>query len=210
MHVDKSAESQALDRFLALGHRCQYANGDVIISAGDHSSELFYLLEGSVSVQYEDTQGHEIILAYLHEGEFFGEIGMLGEDHERSAWVRSRHDSCVIHLPHDALQRMMTDSPELVFGLLAQLATRVRDTSRKASALAFTDVAGRVARALLDLGQQPEAEVRPDGVKISVTRHEIGRLAGCSREMVSRVIRVLDERRAIGLEGRSIVIFNQD
>ena len=73
-----------LDRFFEHAHRRAYRNNDVIISAGDYSTELYYLVEGSVSVQYEDQDGHEIILAYLHEGDFFGEIGMFDERRERS------------------------------------------------------------------------------------------------------------------------------
>ena len=117
-------EPEALSRFLAAGHQHDYDVNDVIISAGDHSTELYYLLKGSVSVQYEDMDGHEIILAYLHEGDFFGEIGLFDERHERSAWVRARTESTVVHLPQDTLQKMLEASPDLMYALLGQMATR--------------------------------------------------------------------------------------
>jgi CRP/FNR family transcriptional regulator, cyclic AMP receptor protein len=202
-------QQQILERFFEHCHSRHYSNGEVIISAGDFSSELYFLITGSVSVQYEDSEGHEIILAYLHEGDFFGEIGMFDERRERSAWVRSRDDSEVAHVSYEGLRELVKDSPNLVFEMLAQLAVRLRNTSRKASDLAFTDVAGRVARVLLDLTSQPEAEAHPDGTRLTVTRQELSRLAGCSREMVSRVIRVLEERRIIATEGRSLIVIER-
>ena len=196
-----------LDRFFEHAHRRAYRNNDVIISAGDYSTELYYLVKGSVSVQYEDQDGHEIILAYLHEGDFFGEIGMFDERRERSAWVRARGDAEVAHLSYDGLRDLTRVSPHLVFEMMSQLAVRVRNTSRKASDLAFTDVAGRVARVLLELTSQPEAMPHERGTRLKVTRQELSRLAGCSREMVSRVLRVLEERRIVATEGRSLIVF---
>ena len=205
MHAEP-LQQQMLERFFEHCHRRNYSDNDVIISAGDFSSELYFLVQGSVSVQYEDREGHEIILAYLHEGDFFGEIGMFDERQERSAWVRSRGNTEIAHVSYDGLRELVKQSPNLVFEMLAQLAVRVRNTSRKASDLAFTDVAGRVARVLLDLTSQPEAEPHQNGTRLTVTRQELSRLAGCSREMVSRVIRVLEERSIIATEGRSLIV----
>ena len=68
-------------------------------------------------------------------------------------------------------------------------------------------VAGRVARVLLELTSQPEAMPHERGTRLKVTRQELSRLAGCSREMVSRVLRVLEERRIVATEGRSLIVF---
>ena len=205
MHAEP-LQQQILEHFFEHCHRRNYSDNDVIISAGDFSSELYFLVQGSVSVQYEDREGHEIILAYLHEGDFFGEIGMFDERQERSAWVRSRGNTEIARVSYDGLRELVKQSPNLVFEMLAQLAVRVRNTSRKVSDLAFTDVAGRVARVLLDLTSQPEAEPHPNGTRLTVSRQELSRLAGCSREMVSRVIRVLEERSIIAIQGRSLIV----
>ena len=83
----------------------------------------------------------------------------------------------------------------------------MRDTSRKVGDLAFTDVAGRVARALLDLCEQPDAMTHPDGMQIRITRQELRRIAGCSREMVGRVLKTLEEQTLISVAGKTIVVF---
>jgi CRP/FNR family cyclic AMP-dependent transcriptional regulator len=87
------------------------------------------------------------------------------------------------------------------------MALRLRNTSRKVGDLAFMDVTGRVARALLDLCHEPDAMTHPDGIQIRVTRQELGRIVGCSREMVGRVLKSLEEQGLITAHGKTIVVF---
>jgi CRP/FNR family cyclic AMP-dependent transcriptional regulator len=87
------------------------------------------------------------------------------------------------------------------------MAGRLRHTSRKVSDLAFLDVIGRVARTLLDLCKQPDAMTHPDGMQIKITRQEIGRIVGCSREMAGRVLKTLEEQGSISAKGKTMVIF---
>jgi CRP/FNR family cyclic AMP-dependent transcriptional regulator len=189
------------------GHRRTFPAKTVIINAGDYSDELYYLVKGSVSVLIEDDDGHEIVLAYLNEGDFFGEIGMFDEKRERSAWVRARTQCEVAQISYDRLRSLSAELPEVLYAMLAQLALRLRNTSRKVGDLAFMDVSGRVARALLDLCKQPDALTHPDGMQIRITRQELGRIAGCSREMVGRVLKNLEEETLISVSGKTIVVF---
>jgi CRP/FNR family cyclic AMP-dependent transcriptional regulator len=193
------ARSDAIQKFLEHCHRRTYPAKTVIINAGDHSDELFYLVKGS--------DGHEIVLAYLNEGDFFGEIGMFDEKRERSAWVRARTQCEVASISYDRLRTISAQLPEVLYAMLSQLALRLRNTSRKVSDLAFMDVSGRVARALLDLCKQPDALTHPDGMQIRITRQELGRIAGCSREMVGRVLKNLEEEHLISVAGKTIVVY---
>jgi CRP/FNR family transcriptional regulator, cyclic AMP receptor protein len=200
-------KNPVIEGFLEHCHRRTYPAKTVIINAGDHSEELYYLVKGSVSVLIEDDDNHEIVLAYLNEGDFFGEIGMFDEKHERSAWVRTRTKCEIAQIGYDRLRNLASEFPEILFAMLSQLALRLRNTSRKVGDLAFTDVAGRVARALLDLCKQPDAMTHPDGMQIRITRQELGRIAGCSREMVGRVLKNLEEQHLISVAGKTIVVF---
>jgi CRP/FNR family cyclic AMP-dependent transcriptional regulator len=83
----------------------------------------------------------------------------------------------------------------------------LRNTSRKVGDLAFMDVTGRVARALLDLSKEPDAMTHPEGMQIKITRQELGRIVGCSREMVGRVLKVLEEQGHIAVKGKTMVIY---
>jgi len=203
----KATGNPSIDRFLEHCHRRRYPSKSVIIYAGDAPDVLYYIVEGSVSVLIEDENGHEIVLAYLNKGDFFGEMGLFGEDSTRSAWVRTRTECELAEISYARFRQMSDEDPEILFQLASQMAARLRHTSRKVGDLAFLDVTGRVARTLLDLCKQPDAMTHPDGMQIRITRQEIGRIVGCSREMVGRVLKDLEERGLITARGKTIVVF---
>ncbi len=205
--LPKRTGNPSIDRFLEHCHRRKYPSKSVIIYAGDAPDVLYYIISGSVSVLIEDENGHEIVLAYLNKGDFFGEMGLFGENATRSAWVRARSECEVAEISYAKFRQLAHEDPEILFALSTQMAARLRTTSRKVSDLAFLDVTGRVARTLLDLCKQPDAMTHPDGMQIRITRQEIGRIVGCSREMVGRVLKSLEEQGLITARGKTIVVF---
>ena len=88
-----------------------------------------------------------------------------------------------------------------------QMADRLGKTTQKVGDLAFLDVTGRVARTLLDLCNEPDAITQPDGMQIKVSRQELSRLVGCSREMAGRVLKVLEEQGLVSASGKTIVVY---
>jgi CRP/FNR family cyclic AMP-dependent transcriptional regulator len=198
---------ESLDRFLEHCHRRHYPAKSVIIYAGDKPDVLYYIIDGSVSVLIEDEDGHEIVLAYLNKGDFFGEMGLFSDDPNRSAWVRTRTPCEVAEISYNKFRQLYQEHPDVMYAMASQMASRLRNTSRKVSDLAFMDVTGRVARTLLDLCKQPDAMTHPDGMQIRITRQEIGRIVGCSREMVGRVLKSMEEQELISVKGKTIVVF---
>ena len=183
-----------LDQFLANCHRRKYPAKSTIIYAGDESDALYYILKGSVTVMIEDDDGREMIMAYLNEGDFFGEMGLFEADPSRSAWVKAKTECEVAEVSYPKFRQLAREDAEILFAVSAQIAGRLRATTRKVGDLAFLDVTGRVAGTLLDLCKQPDAMTHPDGMQIKVTRQEIGRIVGCSREMVGRVLKNLEDQ----------------
>ncbi|MGH8579165.1 MAG: cAMP-activated global transcriptional regulator CRP [Gammaproteobacteria bacterium] len=202
--IDKRA---IIERFLGHCRIRKYPAKSVIVHQGDPSEDLYYIVRGSVSVLLEDKKGNEIVLAYLNAGEFFGEIGLFEEQVNRSALVRARLETEIAQIGYNKLKSLSSIFPDLIFIIAGQLATRLRRTSRKVSDLAFLDVSGRVARALLDLCREPDAMTHPDGMQIRVTRQELGRIVGCSREMVGRVMKSLEAQQLISARGKTVVVF---
>lgn len=194
-------------RFLEHCHVRSYPTKQIIIKEGDPSYDLYYIIKGSVTVLIDDSKGREIVLAYLNPGDFFGEIGLFDEVHKRTAFVRTKTKCDIAQINYERLKGLHELFPDLLFEIASQLAIRLRKTSRKVSDLAFTDVKGRVARTLLDLCKEPDAMTHPDGMLIRVTRQELGRIVGCSREMVGRVLKDLEEDHLISVAGKSIVVF---
>ena len=196
-----------LDQFLANCHRRKYPAKSTIIYAGDESDALYYILKGSVTVMIEDDDGREMIMAYLNEGDFFGEMGLFEADPSRSAWVKAKTECEVAEVSYPKFRQLAREDAEILFAVSAQIAGRLRATTRKVGDLAFLDVTGRVAGTLLDLCKQPDAMTHPDGMQIKVTRQEIGRIVGCSREMVGRVLKNLEEQGLVSVKGKTMVVY---
>jgi CRP/FNR family cyclic AMP-dependent transcriptional regulator len=200
-HIDN------VEELLSHCHRRRYPAKSTIIYAGDQGDTLYYIIKGSVAVVIEDdSDGKEMILAYLNPGDFVGEMGLFDQEH-RSAWIRTKTECEVGEISYEKFIDLGHQHPELLFAISQQIAQRLRDTTRKVSDLAFLDVAGRVARSLLDLCKEPDAMTHPDGMQIKITRQEIGRIVGCSREMVGRVLKDLEERELVSVSGKTMVVF---
>lgn len=197
----------AIERFLGHCHRRQYPAKSLIIYAGDKPDVLYYITEGSVTVLIEDETGREIVLAYLNVGDFFGEMGLFGDDSNRSAFVRAKTKCDLAEISYNRFHQLSEKDPDILFELASQMALRLRKTSQKVGNLAFMDVTGRIARTLMDLSKEPDAMTHPDGMQIRITRQELGRIVGCSREMVGRVLKNLEAQGLITAQGKTIVIF---
>jgi CRP/FNR family cyclic AMP-dependent transcriptional regulator len=135
-------------------------------------------------------------------------MGLFHDQSSRSAWVRTRNACELAEMTYPRFRQIAAESPGLVFELATQLATRLDHTTRKLSDLAFVDVTGRIAHTIMDLCNEPDAMTHPEGMQIKVSRQELSRLVGCSREMAGRVLKALEEEGLLRATGKTIVVFN--
>jgi CRP/FNR family cyclic AMP-dependent transcriptional regulator len=198
-------DTPAVQALVKRAHKRSYPPKYTLVHAGDRPSSLYLLLEGSVSVMVEDMQGREMVLAYLNNGEFFGEMCLFPEQPTRTAIVRTRTHTLVAEIGYQAFRQLVAEEPDIMFLLAGQLATRLRDTSQRLADLAFVDVAGRVSHELMRLCRMPDAVVEADGTVVRISRQELARIVGCSREMAGRVLKKLEEDGLVRVKGRSIL-----
>jgi CRP/FNR family transcriptional regulator, cyclic AMP receptor protein len=197
---------------LAHCHVKSYPKNTPVVSKGAPADTFYYLLEGSATVLMEDEDKRELILAYLNKGEFIGEMGLFTQRDVRDVVVHSRTDCVVAEITYTSLLHLLDNdlrdhAKDLLFAVGRHLTARLLQTSRKAGRLAFLDVAERISSTLLDLCEQPEAITHPDGMQIRITRLELGRLVGCSREMAGRVLKSMEERGLITAKGKTITVY---
>jgi len=204
--------SEALQNFLHYCHTKTYPAKTTIIRPGDQGDRLYYIIDGSVTACVEDEDGHELILAYLNKNDFIGEIGIFKGPEIREVSVKTRCKCQLAEISYERLQQILKrelseHAVDLLYMFGRQIASRLLITSRRFRDLAFMDVEGRIARTLLDLCQEPDAITHPDGMQLRITRQEIGRIVGCSREMAGRVLKELEDKKLITAHGKTIVVF---
>lgn len=207
-----SSRQQALDRLLEYCHVKTYPAKCTILHAGQSNNKLFLIMEGSVSVGTEEEDGRELIYAYLNKGEFIGEVGIFNEAEIISVNIKTRCQCKLAEISHNRLKQVLKHelpgyAGEILFLIGRQLATRLLATSRNFRDLAFMDTEGRIARTLLDLCQEPDAVIHPEGTQIKITRQELSRLVGCSREVAGRILKELENKNMISTRGKTIVVF---
>lgn len=196
-----------LEWFLSHCHIHKYSAKSTLINAGEKAETLYYLISGSVLVSVKDDEGKEMILSYLSQGQFFGELGLFEEEQERTAWVKAKTTCEVAEIPYKKFRQLIQVNPEILMYLSGQMARRLQNTSKQVSNLAFLDVTGRIAQTLMHLARMPEAMTHPEGMQIKITRQEIGQIVGCSRETVGRILRMLEDQHLISARGKTIVVY---
>ena len=204
---DRQSEITCLDAFLAAAYRRSYPAKSTLIYAGDKSDSIYYILKGSVTVLLKDVSGREIIVTHLNEGDFIGEMPLFSNEAPRTAWVKAKTECEVTELSYVKFKQVAEEHTDLLYLVEKQMAERLNRTTQKVSDLALLDITGRVARALVELATQPDAMTHPDGMQIKITRQEISRIVGCTREMVGRVLKTLVEQGLVSVRGKTMVVY---
>jgi CRP/FNR family cyclic AMP-dependent transcriptional regulator len=212
MHIVPPQQPPWLEPFLGYCHTKHYEKNKDLFRQGEPAESLLYLIEGSVKILIEDENRRELTLAYINKDEFIGEMGLFHSLGPRTVFARTRMPCIVAEVSYARAQQLIERelreyAVEFLFAIGAQLAQRLRQTSRQVGDLAFLDVTGRIAGALLQLCKQPDAMTHPDGMQIRITRQDLGKMVGCSREMAGRVLKTLEEKSHISVSGKTIVVF---
>lgn len=173
-----------------------------VVRAGDSTDSLYILLNGRAKVTNTDEDGREIILAWLEAGEFFGEMGLI-DGSPRSANVVAVEACELLVLSREAFQRCMQDNFQVAQKLMQILVRRLREADRNIESLALLDVYGRVARLLLELSEMDEGR---RVIKRKMSKQDMARMIGASREMVSKVMRDLELSGYIVCEKNLVII----
>jgi CRP/FNR family cyclic AMP-dependent transcriptional regulator len=198
-----------VESFLRYCQRQDYKAKSVVLKQGELSDSPYLILDGSVSVMVEDESepDHMLLVSYLNPGDFVGEMGLFDDEPQvRSAMVIAKTACEVAEISYERFHQIRAKFPDILYAVTRQLGKRLRLTTCKLSDLAFVDVSGRIARTLLDLCREPDAMTHPDGMQIKVTRQELGKIVGCSREMAGRALKSLEQEGLVAVFGKTMVV----
>ncbi len=195
-------DESELEKLSRVSVRKRVERGAFVVRAAESTDSLYSVLTGRAKVTNTDEEGREIILAWLGPGEFFGEMGLI-DGSPRSANVVASEPCELLVLSKEAFQRCLQDNFQVAQKLMQILVRRLREADRKIESLALLDVYGRVARLLLDLSVEEEGRRI---VKKKISKQDMARMIGASREMVSKVMRDLELSGYIATENDLVVI----
>jgi CRP/FNR family cyclic AMP-dependent transcriptional regulator len=183
-----AALPESLRALAERGVRRSYRKGTLIIEEGTHGDTLYVLLAGRVKAFSSDARGREVVYGVYGPGEYFGEMSLDGGP--RSASVIADSACVCAVLTRQSLREHIAAEPEFAFELIARVARRARLATHSARSMALLDVYGRVVQLFESL-----AEPQADGTRLvaeRLTHAEIASRVGCSREMVSRLMKDLE------------------
>ncbi len=201
----------ALDADGASALRAEMRNveierGERLFSEGDGGDKLYVVLDGKIKLTRTSADGRENLLSVLGPGEMFGELSLF-DPRARTQTATALTDTRLAALDHQALSSWLTGRPDMALHLLRALAQRLRRTNDVMTDLVFTDVPGRVAKALLDLADRFGVQ-RPDGLQVNhdLTQEELAQLVGASRETVNKALADFVGRGWIQLSAKSVLL----
>ncbi|MGH3371373.1 MAG: Crp/Fnr family transcriptional regulator [Nocardioidaceae bacterium] len=201
-------DDEAAGALSAAMSETKLRRGQVLFHEGDSGDRLFIVVEGKVKLGRTSADGRENLIAVLGPGQMFGELSLF-DPGPRSATVTAVTDTNFLSLSHEDLLRWLDGRPAVARGLLTQLAGRLRKANDVVADLVFSDVPGRVAKALLDLADR-FGRSADDGIHVhhDLTQEELAQLVGASRETVNKALADFASRGWLRLEPRSVVIMD--
>jgi CRP/FNR family transcriptional regulator, cyclic AMP receptor protein len=189
----------------ALGVVRRYRANTTLMVEGDGGDRLFVVLSGSLRIFCADPNGREFTLAIYGPGEYVGEMSLDGS--VRSACVSTEEASVCAVVSGQSLRQHLATNLEFTLELIRRLIRRTRLTTENARSLALLDAYGRLARLFDGL-----AVARADGTRMiapRLTHKNIAERIGCSRELVSRLLKDLHQGGYVALEAQRYVLLRK-
>jgi CRP-like cAMP-binding protein len=184
--------------------------GHTLFKEGDAGDRLFVVVEGKLKLGTSSGDGRENLLSILGPGDMFGELSLF-DPGPRTATATAVTDSRVLALANDQVIGWVTAHPQVSLQLLKRLARRLRRTNEVLADLVFADVPGRVAKAIMDLGERFGTK-KDDGLHVNheLTQEELAQLVGASRETVNKALADFAGRGWVRLEPRAVVVLDYE
>ncbi len=205
----------ALDEAAAVSLRAsmdavKIAKGSILFKEGDDGEHLYVIVDGKLKLGTSSGDGRENLLSILGPGEMFGELSLF-DPGPRTSTATAVTDAKLLSLSHEKVIPWLKQNPEVSLQLLTRLSQRLRRTNEAVGDLVFSDVPGRVAKALIDLGDR-FGKTTPEGLLVNhdLTQEELAQLVGASRETVNKALADFAGRGWLKLDGRSVLIVDLD
>jgi CRP-like cAMP-binding protein len=196
-----------IDRLGSYMTRKTVPRGTTIFTKGDPGTGLMGVLSGTVKISVLSADGREVVLNVINAGEIFGEIALL-DGRPRTADATTMSDCELALIDRRDFVPFLQSQPDVVLKFIDVLCLRLRRTSEHVEELMFLELPARLAKTLIRLTGEPDAQTT--NRKISITQREIGQIIGMSRESTNRQLRAWAKRKWIRIERGGITVLDTD
>ena len=184
----------------------KYPKNSMIILEEEMGDVVFIVMSGTVKITRVNDEGKEVILAMLGSGEVFGEMAIL-DGESRSANALSQENCEVITINREDFLNLLKTNNRVSLNLMTEFAIRLRKTDQQIEALSLDDAEHRIGVSILNLAEEMGV-IRKGAVTVKNLpyQQDIANMAGTSRETVSRVMKIFEERGLITKSGHRLSI----
>jgi CRP-like cAMP-binding protein len=208
--IFQGIEPTAVEALSSALEPVEFPRAHVIFAEGEPGDRLYIIVSGKVKIGRRSADGRENLLAVFGPSDMFGELSIF-DPGPRTSTATTVTEVRAVTMDRAALHEWIGKRPEIADQLLRVIARRLRRTNNMLADLIFTDVPGRVAKALLQLaqrfGSQESGMLR---VTHDLTQEEIAQLVGASRETVNKALADFAHRGWLRLEGKTVLIQEPD
>ncbi|MCP3799860.1 MULTISPECIES: Crp/Fnr family transcriptional regulator [unclassified Allokutzneria] len=208
--IFQGVEPAAAEALVSTLEQVDFPRGHVIFAEGEPGDRLYIIQSGKVKVGRKSPDGRENLLSIMGPSDMFGELSIF-DPGPRTSTATTVTEVRALTMDRPSLREWIGKRPEIAEQLLRVLARRLRRTNNMLADLIFTDVPGRVARALLQFAQRfGSQEAGLLRVTHDLTQEEIAQYVGASRETVNKALADFAHRGWLRLEGKSVLILDPE
>lgn len=202
---DRISQNPAFQELFLAGTRRHVPKDSTIIEEGSAPASLYLLMSGTVAVRLSGWHGRDALLAHMHAGDFFGEMGLFPDVKARSACVQAVNECLLLEIGYDSFLTLTRKHSGLWVELASQLAARLRAANRRLAEMPLLDAQDRVWSVVSELAEHSEIQT-VEGAALRITREDLGKLAGCSREVAGEALQKLSTQGRVQLRGQQIIV----
>ena len=197
---------KALEGFVEGRHLDKYKKRQLIYSEGNHPIRLYYVQKGKVKIFKTNTDGKELIVNIINEGEFFGFIAMLENSLYKDS-AEALEDAEIAAIPHREFEELMNANPEVSRKFIKLLAQDISEKEEQLIRIAYNSLRRKVADALLVVQKRYTNE--KSKFTINLSRENLAAIAGTATESLIRTLTDFKVEQLIDIKDGKISILNQ-
>lgn len=207
--IFREIPQEALASIENISEYIPYQEEEVVFKTNEQADSLYIIANGSVRIEQVYRDGRKKTLAVLLQGQFFGEMAIITES-KRCASATSAEDSTLIRISKKPFLDCLKTHGEICFGVLQVICQRLQVADKEISNLTFQNLAGRIARKIIDLSEQ-FGHYDKDGltIQLSLTHYDLADMVGTNRESVSKFLTKFKREGSILTRRKRITVLDK-